>query len=143
MIRFETCKLLDISSRPTDFYAINLLLIAQAKVQQLARLAEESFAGAQRLDQWPLVAGQDDFNAGADRIAIGRRAVALELQRQKVMVDTGVVAQELHSWGGAIGCPQVEIAVVVPIHERIRPTIADVVQSGGGRNVGKPFGAGV
>ena len=81
--------------------------------------------------------GQNDFHPGPDRIAIGSAAGSLQPQRQEMISISVAIPQKPHGRGRAVRGPQIEVAVVVPIDQRMRAGVVHEVQAGDGGNVGE------
>ena len=130
----DASDVLCFAAGPVNGDALDFLRTAETEMQPLARLGEESFAGAQAA-RASLAAGQHDDHAGTDGVAVA--GGAFELQREPVAGGGAGVAQEPDARGGAIAHPEVGLAVVVPIARRHGPAIVVIAESAARGDIGE------
>jgi hypothetical protein len=134
-VGFEAAERLRLASWPTDFHAVDLRAVAKSHGQGLAGLRDEAAAAMQRASQRWGVAGEVDRRSCADGVAIA--AGAYELQRDVVAVVRVFVLEESYAWARAVGDPEVDAAVAVPVGDGQSTAIVGQVQFHGGRHRGE------
>ena len=77
----------------------------------------------------------DHFHSSADRIAIAVRAD--QPHGQEVIAVRRIVAQQTQTGCGAIRAPNVHVAVLVPVDQRVGPPIVQEIQTADSRDRGK------
>ena len=58
---------------------------------------------------------QNNLDAGTNCIAIGGDAVANELEAEEMTAVGNLITQKAKSWSIPIGCPNIEVAILIPI----------------------------
>ena len=107
-------------------------------MEDFGRLAEEAITGAERAPQRAAFSGgrfQVQFDAQADGIAIGALADAGEGDPPWGWGQT--IAKELEARPGAIGIPEVEIAIAIPVGGNDAARVIDLIEPERCRDIGE------
>mgnify|MGYP003681784342 CR=1 FL=1 len=80
---------------------------------------------------------EEDFNPGADAVAVGFFAISGEVEGDEVGVGLQVVAKKPYPGRGAVGDPDVEVAIVIVIDEADGAGVVGKVPADGGGDVGE------
>lgn len=160
-IDIQSGKCLLLTAGPVDDHLVDFVCRTQTEMEPLARLSQITFTGAERFDQLRIAdCGLrivrffavfpspftlcHDLHAPADSIAVGRFAVAGESHGEEAVTARRIVAQQPQPRPIAVGDPQVQVAIMVPIDDGHSPAIIGKVESAGGRDVGEsPSGRGI
>ena len=115
---------------------MRLKAVTEAEVDPLGRLGEVSVARAECLNAFDgALRAEVEFDAGANGIAV--RTGAFELERDGRVRRGRVVANEPDARPCAVGEPEIEVAVPIPIAEGETAPVVVEIEPGGGGDVGE------
>lgn len=123
---------------PAKGDVVDDLVLAVSKMEDFGRLAQEAIAGAERAPQGTAFSGdrfQVQFDAQADGIATGALADAGEGDPPWGWGQT--IAKKLEARPGAIGIPEVEIAIAIPVGGNDAARVIDLIEPKRCRDIGE------
>ena len=108
-------------------------------MEPLAGLGQDPVAGPQRRQDggWRLLASHVDLHACANCVSIAGGSIADQTKCEPVMLTGYIVAEQPQLGSATIDNPEVEVAVVVPVHTRHGPAVIGEVEAADRRNVGE------
>ena len=131
LARLQAGEALSPATGPLDHQPGNAGGRADAEVNPVAGLGKEAFPAAQGADAsgWgrPF---KDQLQAGSDGIAVAAFPIPPKLEGDEVLTGRSVIGEEADAGRAAIGDPDVEIPIKVPVDRGKSATIVRKTESG-------------
>ena len=127
----EICKCFGFSGRPADDHILDFPGVSESEVEPFGRLADESLSSPEGLNKRFLVgAFEVDFHPGTDGVMSGVCSVSLEMEGNEMIRMRLVISEEAEPGGVAVGDPEVEVAVLIPVDRGDSPAIVGEIETG-------------